>query len=234
MEREPVPEDFMISRVEPYMPRPTEFTEPAPIRPTGLRPKNGKLARKWDEENKAYMDWKARRDAHNESQREAREAWDNYDSQEPKTFLKATYEARHKEWEDSKKQYDEAMAKYGKDMESYTAAQGKADKEYETSVKDWEAKKAKHDEEVKKYEAGEPYQKWLARRQNWRNRGQWVKDNWLGLGLGGWVLGSHLFGGDNPSTPTNNPNNDSSDPVGSTITLPAGFRPVQGVNDSTS
>lgn len=118
------------------------------------------------------------------------------------------------------------------------------DAAHREAIQGWEGRRSANEQAVQAYEAGEPYQKWLARRQNWRNRGQWVKDNWrngsqwvkdnwLGLGLGGWVVGSHLWG-DNPSAPTNNPNNSNSNPVGSTVTLPAGFRPVQGVNDSTN
>lgn len=168
---------------EPSMPRPVEFTEPAPPKPNGLRPKKGNKAKEWDRQNQAYRDWEARRNAHNQSQEEARQAWNAYDED----------------------------IQYNREMEAYRAEQGRLDTEHQAATRDWEARKAANEQAVKAYEEGDPYKQWLARRQNWRNRGQWVKNNWVGLGLGGWVLGSHLFGGDgNTSTPVvGNPNGDA-------------------------
>lgn len=217
MEREPVPEDFIIrpkGLPEPSMPRPVEFTEPAPQRPTGLRPKKGKKAREWDQQNQAYSDWEARRDAHNQSQEEARQAWDAYDYQPtPTPYVdQDAYNASHERWtQNHQRWYDEDMAQYNREMEAYRAEQGRLDTEHQAATRDWEARRTANEQAIRAYEEGDPYKQWLARRQNWRNRGQWVKNNWVGLGLGGWVFGSHLFGGDGNTTApvVGNPNGDA-------------------------
>lgn len=222
MEREPMPEDFLIhpeGLPEPSMPRPVKFAEPAPQRPTGLRPKKGKKAREWDQQNQAYSDWEARRDAHNQSQEEARQAWDAYDYQPtPTPYVdQDAYNASHERWaQNHQRWYDEDMAQYNREMEAYRAEQGRLDTEHQTATRDWEARRTANEQAVKAYEEGDPYKQWLARRQNWRNRGQWVKNNWLGLGLGGWVVGSHLFGGDENTTAPVIDNPNGSAPTDST------------------
>lgn len=215
--REPMREDFMVTPdgiPEPSMPRPVEFAEPAPPKPTGLRPKKGKKAREWDQQNQAYSDWEARRDAHNQSQEEARQAWEAYDYQSAPTpyFDEALYNERHQNWVENHQRYDEEeIARYNREMEAYRAEQGRLDTEHQAATRDWEARKTANEQAVKAYEEGDPYKQWLARRQNWRNRGQWVKNNLVGLGLGGWVFGSHLFGGDGNTTApvVGNPNGDA-------------------------
>lgn len=239
MEPEPLRENYTVypeGIPEPTMPRPIEFTEPAPPKPNGLRPKKGKQAKEWDRQNQAYKDWETRRDEHNRGQEEARRAWDEYDyTPTPAPYVdEEAYNAAHADWQQNgQSRYDQRMAQYNQAVQAYQAEQRGLDAAHQEAIQGWEGRRSANEQAVQAYEAGEPYQKWLARRQNWRNRGQWVKDNWLGLGLGGWVVGSHLWG-DNPSAPTNNPNNSNSNPVDSTVTLPAGFRPVQGVNDSTN
>lgn len=244
MEPEPLRKNYTVypeGIPEPTMPRPIEFTEPAPPKPNGLRPKKGKRAKEWDRQNQAYKDWETRRDEHNRGQEEARRAWGEYDHTSVPYVDEEAYNAAHADWQS---RYDQRMAQYNQAVQAYQAEQRGLDAAHREAIQGWEGRRSANEQAVQAYEAGEPYQKWLARRQNWRNRGQWVKDNWrngsqwvkdnwLGLGLGGWVVGSHLWG-DNPSAPTNNPNNSNSNPVGSTVTLPAGFRPVQGVNDSTN
>lgn len=221
---------------EPTMPRPVEFTEPAPPKPKRLRPKKGKQAKEWDIQNQAYKDWETRRDEHNRGQEEARLAWDIYDhTPTPAPYIdEEAYSIAHADWQQNGlSRYNQRIAQYNQDMQAYQAEQRGLDTAHQEAIQGWEGRRSANEQAVQAYEAGEPYQKWLARRQNWRNRGQWVKDNWLGLGLGSWIVGSRLWG-DNPSAPTNNPNNDNSNPVDSTVTLPAGFRPVQGVNGSTN
>lgn len=224
MVREPNIDDYF-----PGPPKTFEFTEPVPPLPQGPRPKGGKKAKEWDRQQKALSDWEARKDAHYQAQKEALDA---YKPEDYNTVMER-FNRDYDNWEANKQRwYEEDMARYRQEKAAYDAEQAQLDTDYAAAMKSWNEKKAKYEASVRDYEGSEAYKKWLARRQNWRNKGQWAKDNWLGLGLSGWVVGSHLWG-DNPSTPTNNPNGDDSNPANSTVVLPAGFRPVQGVNYET-
>ena len=211
---------------EPTMIRPIGFNEKLIPHP-GERPTTGKkLAKRqkqWDEKNRAYQEQQARLQEYNAQNAEAEEAWKAYDAPEQVDArnrfnqAQADYYAHKSEYDNQLAQYENATNQYQSD---YNAALDKYNKEQKAAFptskvyEDWQ----KRDKLFTEYEAAKEYEKYNKALESWRKRKaipkniwEWIKQNPLGVTLGGWWLGDKIFGGDSKatteSTPTTNTTN---------------------------
>lgn len=241
MRREPVLDDYRIIVEQPSQPRPAAFAEVEPPRPTGLRPKKKGRAAEWDAQNQAHQEWEARRAQYDADNADLNRQWDEYEQAQygPTRYDDTRFQADHDEWQrTAQSDYDTAMQRHQTDVADYNAEQARLDQEYNTAVSDYNQRRTANEQAWQAYHESDPYKQWLERKNevlNFRNR-LWggVKNNWYWALPGGAVGYKWLTGGYSDSesgNPTNNPNGDAA-PADSTA-LPAGFRPIQGVNDST-
>lgn len=241
MRREPVLDDYRIVVEQPSQPRPAAFAEVEPPKPTGRRPKKKGRAAEWDAQNQAHQEWEARRAQYDVDNADLNRQWDEYEQAQygPTRYDDTRFQADHDEWQrTAQSDYDAAMQRHQTDVANYNAEQARLDQEYNTAVSDYNQRRTANEQAWQEYHESDPYKQWLERKNgvlNFRNR-LWggVKNNWYWVLPGGAVGYKWLTGGysdSEPGDPTNNSNGDTA-PVGSTA-LPAGFRPIQGVNDST-
>ena len=240
MRREPMLEDYRITVEQPAQPRPAAFAEAEPPRPTGLRPKKKGKAAQWDAQNQAHQDWETRRAQYDADNAELNRQWDEYEQAQygPTRYDDARFQADHDEWSrTAQPEYDAAMQKHQADVAEYNAERARLDKEHSSAMKAYNKRKTENEQAWKAYHESEPYKQWVERKNgvlNFRTKA-WdrVKNNWY-WAIPGSIMGYKWFTGgysDQQNTPTNDSNGDNTAPVDSTA-LPAGFRPIQGVNDS--
>lgn len=241
MRREPMLDDYRITVEQPSQPRPAAFAETEPPRPTGLRPKKKGKAAQWDAQNQAHQDWETRRAQYDADNAELNRQWDEYEQAQygPTRYDDAQFQADHDEWSrTAQSDYDAAMQRHQTDVASYNAEQARLDQEHSDAMSAYNQRKTENEQAWKAYHESDPYKQWVERKNgvlNFRTKA-WngVKNNWYWAVPGG-IMGYKWFTGgysDQQNTPTNNPNGDNTAPADSTA-LPAGFRPIQGVNDST-
>lgn len=243
MRREPMLEDYQIRVEQPSQPRPAAFAEAEPPMPTGLRPKEKGKAAQWDAQNQAHQEWKARRAQYDADNAELNRQWDEYEG--PTRYDDAQFQAAHDEWSrTAQSDYDAAMQRHQADVADYNAEQARLDQEYNDATAGYNQRKAANEKAWQTYHESDPYKQWLERKNgvlNFRTKAwngvknSWygVKNNWYWAVPAGIVGYNWLTGGysDQQGNPTNNPNGDNT-PNDSTTTLPAGFRPIKGINDS--
>lgn len=240
MRREPMPSDFAITVEQPSQPRPAAFTEIEPPRPTGLRPKKKGKAAQWDAQNQAHQEWEARRAQYDADNAELNRQWDEYEQAQygPQQYDNARYTAAHDDWQrNAQADYDAAVQRHRQDVADYNAEQARLDTEHASAVDAYNQRKTANEQAWNAYYQSDPYKQWLERKNgvlNFRTKA-WngVKNNWYWAVPGGimgykWMTGGYSSNNQGGSADENN-----AAQTDSTTTLPAGFRPIMGINDQS-
>ena len=240
MRREPMLADYRVIVEQPSQPRPAAFAEVEPSRPTGLRPRNKRKAAQWDAQNRAHQEWEARKAQYEADNSELNRQWAEYDqAQGTALYDDAQYQTDHDNWvRTAQSDYDAAVQQHQADIADYNAEQARLDQEYNDAMSAYNQRKTENEQAWNAYHESDPYKKWLDRKTNvtnFRNNlKKAVKNWWYIVPPGGYVAYQWLTGGysdekENEETTKDSKEGASND---STTTLPAGFRPIRGIDNS--
>lgn len=237
MRREPILDDYIITVEQPSQPRPEAFAEAEPPKPKGLRPRKGKKAAEWDAQNRAHQEWEAKKAQYDADVAELNRQWDEYEQAQygPTRYDEAGFRADHDEWSrTAQSKYDADMQDHQAEVAAYNAEQARLDQEYDDAVKAYNQEKAKNEKDWKKYYESDAYKQWLERKNkvldSRTNAWNKVKNNWYWAVPGGF-MGYKWFTGGYSDQQNNTTDNSDEDNTANSTALPAGFRPVQGVDD---